>query len=140
MKIINCLLILFFVCIYFGCSKIPIVDTPVTIAVPTNVDKETFDLVDNGVVYFAYDFGPYYFNIDSLQSHCSTEVVLSDSLLTNFNDFNCTYDYSAQDLSVADNFDLAISRNGNSFIIDSLSNNAIYCAIPYIFLIMTQQQ
>lgn len=122
-----------FICLNVSCSKKPMVNDSIIINVPQNVSNDNFELVENGIVYFACDTGPYYFNVDSLRSQCASNYFLTDSLLTAQNDWSCTYDYSASDLSNGNNFDFVIQRVGNSFSIDSLSSNAVFDTIPYVF-------
>jgi len=128
-------------CVYIGllaaCSKNSkltptMVDEPI-VNVPVTIMQDNLDLIDNGVVYFACDYGPYYFNIDSLQNVCSSEYILSDSLLTEINSFSCTYDYSANNLYEGSNFDFKVERFENSFLLDSLNSNADIDSVNYVF-------
>lgn len=114
------LFILFIVINHIACSSIDTIEE--------TIENNTTEL-HSGSVYFACDFGPYSFSLDSLLANCSQEGSLIDSITSdyisniNFNSAPCTYDGNP---SLAnENWDFKIARDGtgNTFGIEWQSNN-----------------
>jgi hypothetical protein len=114
------LLILLLISTGFACSSIDILDEPMDIDEPE---------LHSGSVYFACDFGPYPFSLDSLLTNYSQQGGQIDSLTLDYISTNdstsirCTYD---ENISLAaEIWDFKITRinNGNTFGIEWQNNS-----------------
>lgn len=97
--------------------------------------------VVSGSVYFACDYGPYQFSIDSLLLHCAQEGSIMDSLglgsltLQDSSFVYCTYDYQFSELSDTSNYDFKITRDsltGQIFELDWTGEQAIIATMDTI--------
>ena len=121
------LFILFIIINSFACSSDELIQT-----------NETE--LHSGSVYFACDFGPYSFSLDSLLANCSQEGGLIDSLTSDYiieNDstvIRCTYDGNPSLAAAADwGFKITRTITGNTFEIewqnDDFNSNPINATI-----------
>lgn len=102
----------------FACSSTDMVDEP----------TENNTVLHSGAVYFACDFGPYSFSLDSLLANCSQVGGQIDSLTLDYitNDsthVRCTYD--GNESLVAEDWDFKITRtsSGTTFEIEWQDNS-----------------
>lgn len=116
------LFILFIISTGFACSSVD--------SIGESIESNETEL-HAGSVYFACDFGPYSFSLDSLLENCSQEGGLIDSLTSdyiianNMTTSTCTYD--GNDSLAAEIWDFKITRtgNGNTFEIEWQNENPI---------------